>query len=110
MTENGCVCGVTLNLRPKSEKENWVCWLSLPEMCGATFDEDEDDEITFVRGVNLERLAIKAFIDLANPKLIMRFQDSLVTSAPGPVKGNSTKSNIIKVVGGGCSVCVEWGS
>lgn len=62
------------------------------EMYGAVFDEGDDDEsspITFVRGVNLDRLAIEAFIDLANPKLILRFQDfeSPVTSALGSAKG-----------------------
>jgi len=59
MTENG-VCGVTLNLWPKSEKGNWVCWLSLPiaSMKGkakissirsgkewdADLDEEDEDE------------------------------------------------------------------
>jgi hypothetical protein len=62
------------------------------EMYGARFDEGDDDEsspITFIRGVNLERLSIEAFVDLANPKLIMRFQDSEfpATSAPGSAKG-----------------------
>ena len=60
-------------------------------MYGAVFDEGDDDEsspITFIRGVNLERLAIEAFVDLANPKLIARFQDSeFPTSAPGSAKG-----------------------
>jgi hypothetical protein len=65
------------------------------EMYGATFDEGDDDEsppITFIRGVNLERLAIEAFVDLANPKLIVRFQDSPATSAPGSAKGNANDS------------------
>ena len=60
------------------------------EMYGAMFDHDEGDDdesvpITFVQGINLERLAIEAFIDLANPKLIARFQDSEspTTSTPG---------------------------
>jgi hypothetical protein len=72
-------------------------------------DDDESPPITFVRGANLERLAIEALVDLANPKLIMRFQDSLAASAPS-AKGDTTKGNIIKVVGGGCSVGVEWRS
>jgi len=64
------------------------------EMYGAVFDEGDDDEsppITFVRGVNLDRLAIEAFIDLANIKLIARFQDSesssSTTSAHRSAKG-----------------------
>jgi hypothetical protein len=65
------------------------------EMYGAMFDEGDDDEsspITFVRGVNLERLAIEAFVDLANPKLTVRFQDSPATSAPGTAKGKTNDS------------------
>ena len=48
------------------------------------FDEGDDDEslpITFVRGANLERLTIEALVDLANPKLIARFQDAPTASA-----------------------------
>jgi hypothetical protein len=62
-------------------------------MYGAVFDEGDDDEsspITFIRGVNLDRLAIEAFVDLANPKLITRFQDSesrATSSALGSAKG-----------------------
>ena len=47
---------------------------TMEEMYGAVLDEGDDDEsspITFIRGVNLEHLAIEAFVDLANPKLIM---------------------------------------
>ena len=65
------------------------------EMYRAIFDEGDDNKsppITFVRGVNLERLAIKAFVDLANPKLIVRFQDSPATSAPRSVKGKANDS------------------
>jgi hypothetical protein len=66
--------------------------ITAEEMYGATFDEGDDDEsspITFIRGVNLERLAIESFVDLSNPKLIMRFQDTdfPATSAPGSAKG-----------------------
>jgi hypothetical protein len=62
------------------------------EMYGAAFDEGDDDEsspITFIRGVNLERLVIEAFVDLANPKLIKRFQNSdfPATSTFGSAKG-----------------------
>ena len=49
-----------------------VSWTCQEEIYGAVFDEGDDDEsspITFIRGVNLERLAIEAFVDLANPKL-----------------------------------------
>ena len=59
----------------------------------AVYDEGDDDEsspITFVRGVNLERLAIEAFIDLANPKLILRFHadsEFPTTSPLGSAKG-----------------------
>jgi hypothetical protein len=66
-------------------------------MYGAMFDEGDDDEsslITFIRGDNLERLAIEAFVDLANPKLIVRFQDSefpAATSAPGSAKGKANE-------------------
>jgi hypothetical protein len=59
---------------------------------GAVFDGGDDGEsppITFVRGFNLERLAVEAFVDLANPKLIVRFQDSSATSAPGSAKGKA---------------------
>jgi hypothetical protein len=59
------------------------------EMYGAVFDEGDDDEsspISFVRGVNLKRLAIEAFVDLANLKLIARFQDS-ESPALGSAKG-----------------------
>jgi hypothetical protein len=49
------------------------------------FDEGDDDDeslpITFVRGANLECLTIKALVDLANPKLIVRFQDVPTASA-----------------------------
>jgi hypothetical protein len=38
-------------------------------------DDDESKPITFIRGVNLEHQTIEAFIDLANLKLIARFQD-----------------------------------
>ena len=66
--------------------------VAVEEMYGMVFDEGDDDEsspITFVRGVNLERFAIEAFVDLANPKLITRFQDSEspATSALGSAKG-----------------------
>lgn len=64
------------------------------EMYGATFDEGDDDEsppITFVQGANLECLTIEALIDLANPKLIVRFQDSSAASAPS-VKGKVNNS------------------
>ena len=37
--------------------------------------------ITFVRGANLECLTIEALVDLANPKLIVRFQDVSTASA-----------------------------
>lgn len=52
---------------------------TIEELYGATFDEGDDDEsppITFVRGADLERLAIEALVDLANPKLVARFQDN----------------------------------
>lgn len=57
-------------------------------------DDDESSPITFVRGINLERLAIEAFIDLANPKLTARFQDSESSSisAPGSAKGKTNES------------------
>ena len=57
---------------------------SAEELYGAMFDEGDDDEslpITFVRGANLERLTIEALVDLANPKLIARFQDVSTASA-----------------------------
>jgi hypothetical protein len=54
------------------------------ESTSSLFDEGDDDEslpITFVWGANLKRLTIKALVDLANPKLIMWFQDALAASA-----------------------------
>ena len=75
-------------LNPTPSMDDSDDHLSAPtaeEMYGATFDEGDEDEsppITFVRGTNLERLAIEAFVDLANPKLITRFQDSSAASAP----------------------------
>jgi hypothetical protein len=57
---------------------------SAEELYSAMFDEGDDDEslpITFVRGANLERLTIEALVDLANPKLIARFQDAPTASA-----------------------------
>jgi hypothetical protein len=77
----------------------------------AMFDEDDEDDesppITFVqvRGANLQRLAIENFVDLANPKLIARFQDSFVALSS---KGKATEGFVIKVVGKGCSVGVKW--
>jgi hypothetical protein len=44
---------------------------------------------------NLERLAIEALIDLANPKLIVRFQDSSAASAPS-AKGDTNNSQLPK--------------
>ena len=66
------------------------------EMYGAVFDEGDDDEsspITFIQGVNLERLAIGAFIDLVNPKLIKWFQDfeSPMTAVKGKGKANESQ-------------------
>ena len=57
---------------------------SAKELYSAMFDEGDDDKslpITFVWGANLERLTIEALVDLANPKLIARFQDVLTASA-----------------------------
>ena len=66
------------------------------EMYGAVFDEGDDDKsspITFIWGVNLESLAIEAFFDLANPKLIEWFQDfeSPMTAVKGKGKANESQ-------------------
>jgi hypothetical protein len=56
---------------------------SAEKLYSATFDEGDDNEsllITFVQGANLKCLMIEALIDLANPKLIMQFQDVLAAS------------------------------
>ncbi|KIM90086.1 hypothetical protein PILCRDRAFT_1457 [Piloderma croceum F 1598] len=70
---------------------------SAKELYGATFYEGDDDEslpITFVRGVNLERLTIEALIDLANPKLIAQFQDgSAASAATNQVTNTGTQPN-----------------
>ena len=58
--------------------------VSAKELYSAMFDEGDDDEsfpITFVQGANLERLTIEALVDLANLKLIARFQDVSTASA-----------------------------
>jgi hypothetical protein len=81
------------NLRVMSESESLAAETTsiAEEMYGAAvFDEGDDDEsspITFIRGVNLERLAIEAFVDLANPKLIVRFQDTETPTTSEYAKG-----------------------
>ena len=57
---------------------------SAEELYGTMFDEGDEDEsppITYIWGANLERLTIEALVDLANPKLIARFQDDSTASA-----------------------------
>ena len=71
------------------------------EMYGAVFDDGDDDEsspITFIRGVNLERLAIEAFVDLANVKLIARFQDSQAPTTSAKGKGKADNSQPPKAI------------
>ena len=57
---------------------------SAKELYSTMFDEGDDDKslpITFVRGANFKCLTIEALVDLANPKLIARFQDVSTASA-----------------------------
>ena len=67
------------------------------ELYSTMFDEVDDDEsllITFVQGPILEHLMIEALVDLANPKLIARFQDvSTASAATGQATDTGAQPN-----------------